>query len=533
MKLRKYQQDSIDQTLSWLENKEGNLAVSLSTGAGKSVIIAEFCRYALQKYPGTKILMLVHVRELISQNYEKLKTIWPESPVGIYSAGLNRKEIKPITYAGIQSIHNKHEELGHVDLVLCDECHLISHKSEGMYRKLIDNLTNINPHLRVIGFSATCFRMQHGYIHEGSGLFDDMIEPVTIDYLIKEGYLCKLRSKFTEHHFTLDGVKKRGGEYIEKDLQLAVDTDVNNKIVVKEMLKHGEGRKSWLVFCTGVEHAEHICDILNEVGINSGVITGDTPKEERDRIIADFKNYKIQALTSVNVLSTGFDHDGVDMIAMLRPTLSPALYIQQCGRGLRINPEKEDCIVLDFAGNISVHGPITKVRPPKKKGEKAGEAPVKVCEKCHEIVHLSAKVCPACGEPFPPPQKEKTRLHQDDIMGLDRVQKLYVKEWKWRKYTSQRTGKTMLKVTYYGSLSAIPVQQYFTIYHEGQAGDIARMKLFDLLTKSGVGYDLLAQDATNIARIANTGNPPVYVEFEKNGKFFNVKGMSFETTNSN
>jgi DNA repair protein RadD len=530
VKLRPYQIEAIDQTLNWLEKEDGNLAVSLSTGSGKSVIIGEFCKFALQKYPDTKILMLTHVRELISQNHDKLKTIWPEAPVGIYSAGLNSKEIKPITYAGIQSIHNRHEELGHIDLILCDECHLISHKPEGMYRKLIANLKEINPQLRVIGYSATCFRVGHGYIHEGDGLFDGMIEPVTIDFLIKEGYLCHLRSKFTTHHFNIDNVKKRGGEYIEKDLQIAVDTDFNNKVVVKEMLNHGKNRRSWLVFCTGVEHSNHICDILNSVGINTAVITGDTPKEERDQIISDFKNYKIQALTSINVLSTGFDHDGVDMVVMLRPTMSPILYIQQVGRGLRINPNKEDCLVLDFAGNISTHGPITKIRPPKKKSEKPGEAPVKVCEHCQEIVHLSVMICPACGEAFPPPQKEKTRLHQDDIMGMDNLHKMYVTTWKWAKYTSQRTGKTMLKCTYYGSLSAPPVKQYFTIYHEGKAGDIARVKLYDLLKRSGVGYDMLINDASNVARACNTGNPPVWVEYEKNGIFFNVKEVSFEET---
>mgnify|MGYP003648849704 CR=1 FL=1 len=528
--LRPYQQEAIDQTLAWLGKEDGNLVCSLPTGAGKSVVIAEFCRYALQKYQGTKILMLVHVRELIEQNHDKLKTIWKDAPVGIYSAGLNRREIKDITYAGIQSIHNRHEELGHTDLVIVDECHLISHKNEGMYCKLLNNLKEINPKLRVLGYTGTPFRMQHGYLHENSDLFHGMIEPVKIDFLIKEGFLCQLRSKFTSHHFTLDGVKKRGGEYIEKDLQLAVDTDKNNEMVVKEILKHSINRKSILLFCTGVEHAEHITDLMNDVGIHCNIITGETAKQERDDTIADFRNGTLRALASVNVLSVGFDATGVDMIVLLRPTLSPIIYAQQCGRGLRTNPNKEDCLILDFAGNISTHGPITKIRPPKKKSEKPGEAPVKVCEHCQEIVHLSVMICPACGEAFPPPQKEKTRLHQDDIMGMDNLHKMYVTTWKWAKYTSQRTGKTMLKCTYYGSLSAPPVKQYFTIYHEGKAGDIARVKLYDLLKRSGVGYDMLINDASNVARACNTGNPPVWVEYEKNGIFFNVKEISFEET---
>jgi len=528
MKLRPYQQDTIDQTLSWLGGNDGNLVCSLPTGAGKSVVIAEFCRYALQKYPGTKILMLVHVRELISQNHDKLKTIWKGAPVGIYSAGLNRKDIDDITYAGIQSIHNRHKELGHIDLCIIDEVHLVSHKNEGMYCKLLNNLKDINPQLRVLGYSGTPFRMQHGYLHENSDLFHGMIEPVKIEFLIKEGYLCELRSKFTNHHFTLDGVKKRGGDYIEKDLQLAVDTDKNNEMVVKEIMRHSIGRRSILLFCTGVDHAYHISDLMNDVGIHCNVITGETQKEKRDNIIGDFRGGTLRALASVNVLSVGFDATGVDMIVMLRPTLSPIIYAQQCGRGLRVNPSKEDCIVLDFAGNISTHGPITKIRPPKKKGEKPGEAPVKVCEHCQEIVHLSVKICPACGKAFPEAQKAKVTLHEDDIMGIQNRHRLYVMTWKWAKYTSQRTQKTMLKVTYYGSLSATPVKQYFTIYHEGRAGEIARVNLHEIMVKAGIRFDMFQSDASALAKLCNSGKPPEWVEYEKNGIFFNVKEVGYE-----
>ena len=446
LRLRSYQQKAIDQTLDWMDKNQGNLVVSLATGAGKSVIIGEFCRYALQTYQGTKILMLVHTKELIAQNHERLKTIWPEAPVGIFSAGLKQKNMDQITYAGIQSIHRRHEDIGHVDLVLVDECHLISHKNEGTYRKLIENLKEINPLMRVVGYTGTPYRMGHGYIHEGSALFDDMIEPVTIKDLLDGGYLTPLRSKFTDHQLDTTGVAKRGGEYVERDLQQAIDTDANNRVAVQEMLNHGADRRSWLVFCTGVEHAHHISDILNQLGIESKAITGATPDAERDQMVEDFKACHIRCLTSVNVVSIGFDAPNVDMLVMLRPTMSPAMYVQQAGRGMRLAEGKKDCIVLDFAGNVLEHGPIINVRPPKKKGEGTGEAPVKVCEKCQEIVHLSVMVCPACGEAFPPPPPKATRLHQDDIMGKDRIHELIVQKWRWQKYTSQRTGNTMLKV---------------------------------------------------------------------------------------
>jgi DNA repair protein RadD len=527
VKLRPYQQEAIDQTMAWMRGNDGNLVCSLATGSGKSVIIGEFCRYALEKYPHTRILMLVHTRELIAQNHEKLKKLWFDAPVGIYSAGLNKKQIRQITYAGIQSIHSKHEEIGHVDLVLVDECHLISHKAEGTYRKLLDNLKAINPHMRVIGYSATPYRLGHGYIHEGSAIFDDMIEPVTVKQLIDEGYLCKLRSKFTQHQLDTTGVKKSGGEYVEKDLQMAVNTDRNNTMILQELLKFKHERKSWLVFCSGIEHAEALRDLLVECGIDTKTITGKTKKVERDSMLKEFKQGKIQCLTSVNVISIGFDAPNVDLLAMVRPTMSPSMYVQQAGRGLRISEGKEDCIVLDFAGNISQHGPITNITPPKKKGDKPGEAPIKVCEHCQEIVHLSVMICPACGKPFPPAQEKVNRLHQDDIMGQDRVCTLEVKSWKWQKYTSKKSGKTMLKVIYYGCLSDLPVTQYFTIYHDGGAGHHARIKLFQLLDKAGVSAVDIAKNPSDLAIEAAKGTPPKMVKYEKNGKFFNVIGVEY------
>lgn len=527
LRLRSYQQKAIDQTLDWMDKNQGNLVVSLATGAGKSVIIGEFCRYALQTYQGTKILMLVHTKELIAQNHERLKTIWPEAPVGIFSAGLKQKNMDQITYAGIQSIHKHPEKVGHVDLVLVDECHLISHKNEGTYRKLINALKEINEKLRVVGFTGTPYRMGHGYIHEGSALFDGMIEPVGIKDLLDLGYLTPLRSKFTEHQLETEGVKKRGGEYVEKDLQLAVNTTKNNARAVVEMCRIGENRKSWLIFCTGVEHAENIAEILNFENIPTKVITGNTPHDERDLMIQEFKEGKIRALSSVNVVSIGFDAPNVDMLVMLRPTMSPSMYVQQAGRGMRLAEGKKDCLVLDFAGNVSEHGPIVNVKPPKKKGEGKGEAPVKVCEKCQEIVHLSVMVCPACGEAFPPPPPKATRLHQDDIMGKDRLHELSVQKWRWQKYTSQRTGKTMLKVVYYGALSDVPVKQYFTIWHEGYAGNKARVQLFDLFNKAGLEAADLAQDPSDIAKIANKGKPPALVKYEKNGRFQNVISLIY------
>jgi DNA repair protein RadD len=407
--LRDYQQRTIDQLYKWFsDGRKGHPCIELPTGSGKSHIVAALCKEALQTWPETRILMLTHVKELIEQNAGKMRDHWPNAPLGIYSAGMRRRDIgEPITFAGIQSVRNKADQIGHVDLVLIDECHLVSHKQEGGYRKLIDDLTSINPALRVIGLTATPYRMGHGYITDEPALFSDIIAPVSIEELIFKGFLAPLRSKLTAHKLSVDGVHKRGGEYIESELQAAVDTDDHNVSVVDEVISLAGDRRSWLFFCAGVKHAHNVADILNARGISAACIVGETPKAERERIIAGFRSGEIRALTNANVLTTGFDHPDLDLIAMLRPTLSTGLYVQMAGRGMRPKSHTDHCMVLDFAGVVQTHGPITAVNPKKPSGKGEGEAPVKVCEACKELNHISAKECIACGEPFPEPKPAK------------------------------------------------------------------------------------------------------------------------------
>ena len=521
--LRDYQQRTIDQLYAWFEaGNKGNPCLVLPTGSGKSHIIAALCKDALQSWPETRILMLTHVRELISQNAEKMRQHWPNAPMGIYSAGLRRKELgEPITFAGIQSVRNKAKQIGHVDLVIIDEAHLVSHKDEGGYRTLLTDLRVINANLRVIGLTASPYRLGHGYITDKPAIFDALIEPVSIEELIFKGFLCNLRSKLTTTKLEVDGVKKRGGEYIESELQAAVDTDDKNSRVVAEIIKLGAERQSWLVFCAGVAHAHHVRDAMVAQGIVAECVTGETPSAERDRMLTEFKAGRIRALTNANVLTTGFDAPGIDLVAMLRPTMSPGLYVQMAGRGLRIAPGKNDCLVLDFAGVVEQHGPITAVRAPPKKGDKVGEAPVKVCDNCQEICALSVRVCPACGTEFPEPVRPTLKLSNLDIMGVEGID-MDVSAWTWRKHISRASGREMLSLTYYGGLSDIPVTEYLAVTHDGYAGEKSRRLLADIAHKSGVALDYGIADLHEMAQELTGGRPPTIIEFRREGKFFTI-----------
>lgn len=527
--LRPYQQKSIDMIYDWFQrNDTGNPCLTLSTGAGKSIIIAELCRDAIQTWPETRILMITSSMELIDQNHQKLLSHWPGAPVGVYSAGLRRREMtEPITFAGIQSIYNKADDLGHIDLCIVDECDLISHKDEGTYRRLINDLTAINPYLRVIGCTATPFRMGHGLITDEPAIFKELIEPISLKQLVDQGYLAPLRSKLTSFQQDTSGVKMRGGEYIESELQKALDTEDQNQAVVKEVIAKADGRRHWLFFCTGVDHAEHIKDILIEEGISAACVTGDLPIKERTQIIEDFKSGKIQAVTNCQVLTVGFDFPNIDLIAMLRPTMSPRVYVQCAGRGTRLKThEFKDCLYLDFAGTVVQHGPITDVQPPKKGQKSKGSAPTKTCQECDEICHAAVRVCPHCGAEFPKPEIKPLILRNDDIMGLEPMT-MNVNRWDWNEHTSQQSGKSMLRVTYYGEMFDPPVSEYLTVLHGGQPGHKAQIQLAQMMRSAGIEWDdpnltLTPDELPMIADGMNQGRPPTTLQYRRDGKFHRV-----------
>lgn len=518
--LRPYQVQAIKDLWKWFDNNAGNPCIVMPTASGKSHIIAEICKETIQSWPDTKILLLTHVKELIQQDVDKLLYHWSTAPVGVYSAGLGRKDLNKITFAGVQSICNKAELLGHIDLIIVDEAHRINHNQTGRYRQLINNLKTTNPKLKVIGLTATPYRLGHGLITDKPAIFDDIIEPVSIEQLQKDGFLSLLRSKVTKQKLSTEGVKKRGGEYVTKELQIAVDKKDDNIRVVKEIIELAGNRKHWLFFCTGIAHAEHIRDILINFGITAATVTGKTPKKERDQILEDYTNGKIQAVTNANVLTTGFDYPDIDLIAMLRPTMSPGLYIQMAGRGLRLKSHTDHCLVLDFAGVVEMHGPITDVAPPSKKGKGEGIAPSKLCPECDEIVHTSKRVCPSCGYIFPPPKKKKLKLHDDDIQGKN-CKKMMVTEWLWQVHKSQKTGKEMLQVTYYGVLSDRPISEYLCIWHDGYAGIKAMQILKEIIAKTEIGNGFQTIERF-LKALNDCKNIPEYLLYKKDGKWVRI-----------
>lgn len=407
--LRPYQKKAIQRTFySWRDGVRRGV-VAVPTGGGKSLIQAEMVKTLLGSLQGYRVLALTHVKELIEQNSEELLDLWPEAPVGIYSAGIGRRELdKQITFAGIQSFHRvKHKLKPAPNLVIVDECHLINNKQGTMYKDTLDYLFKCNPKMRLVGLSATPFRLSSGWLHTGKdAMFEEITFDVKITHLIENGWLCRPTSKATETKIDTSQVKHGiDGDFQIGDLQRCMMEGDNTPHAVDEIIKAGANRKKWIVFSSGVKHANQIRDIMRAKGVTAMVITGTTPKEERKRIIADYKRGAFKCIINFGVLTTGFNVPEIDLLAMLRSTESAALYIQIIGRGMRTAPGKKDCLVLDFAGNVMRHGPVDAVLVrDKKEMKEGGEAPCKCCPDCQSILHTSVRECPDCGHLFPPPE---------------------------------------------------------------------------------------------------------------------------------
>ncbi|WP_292229373.1 DEAD/DEAH box helicase family protein, partial [Brevundimonas sp.] len=278
IQLRPYQQQAAQSVLDYWRAGGGNPLVDMATGLGKSVTIASLTQDLLTTYPDMRALMLVHVRELVGQNAKALLNLWPGAPVGIYSAGLGRRDTSQrIIFASIQSVYKRAAELGAFDIVMIDEAHLVPNGGEGMYRALLTKLRETRPDLRVVGFTATPFRMDSGRLDAGDArLFDEVVYSYGIGKGIDDGWLSPLISKMGATEIDVSNVAKRGGEFVSGALEAAADDDAITQAAVTEIIQYGANRRSWLTFCAGVKHAHHVRDEFRRQGVSCEVISGET-----------------------------------------------------------------------------------------------------------------------------------------------------------------------------------------------------------------------------------------------------------------
>lgn len=406
--LRDYQQAAVDAMFDWVSRYEGHPLLVVPTGGGKTPIMGAIIRRVLDNAPSARVLVLAHRKELLQQNMKAVLRSIPATMVGVYSAGLKTKNTtSPVIIAGIQSAARNPYKLGAFDLILVDESHLVPTDDDTMYRKFLKAMRTMNPQVRLCGLTATPYRLTTGLLHRGKNpVFTDIAYEASVKDLVAQGYLCPLISKATLATMDTSGVAMRGGDFVAGALERAVDKDDVTAAIVDEMVRLFADRNKWLVFCSGVAHAEHVAEALTRAGVAASVVHGSLDADTRAERLAAFKAGRLRALTSMDVLTTGYDEPAIDAIALLRPTKSTGLYVQMVGRGFRLHPSKQNTLVLDFADNVEYHGPVDAITvDDASSARRDGTAPTKVCPHCQEIVYLGARICPACQAAFPEPEK--------------------------------------------------------------------------------------------------------------------------------
>ena len=414
---RPYQSEAVEAVYEHLRTKDNNPCVVLPTGTGKSLVLAQIAKDSVEKWNG-RVLILAHVKELLEQNADKIRKLCPELKIGIYSAGLrSRDTTEQVIVAGIQSVYNKACELDAFDLVVVDEAHAISSEGDGMYRTFLADMKVINPHVRVIGLTATPFRLKGGLICKPENILNEICYEAGLKEMIQQGYLSPLISRAGRAEANLANLHIRGGEFISDEVAAAMDNDALVTSACREIVELTRDRKSVLIFTASVDHCKHVAEKIQAFsGKECAIVTGDTSPAERAEIIARFKGEFIPAdlfgtpkpplkfLANVNVLTTGFDAPNTDCVVMLRPTNSPGLLIQCAGRGTRLSPEtgKSSCLFLDYGGNILRHGPLDMIKVKEPGSGKGGDAPAKKCPQCLALIHAGYTACPECGYVFPP-----------------------------------------------------------------------------------------------------------------------------------
>jgi DNA repair protein RadD len=483
MKLRYYQEEAVQALFDYFDDPKrayspvkSNPLVCLPTGTGKSLVIAEFIKRAMYRHPETRVIMSTHVKELIKQNAIKMREAWPLAPLGIYSSGLKSKDtMQPIIFGGVQSMVKKFPLFGQRHLVIIDEAHLVGTNADTSYLTFLNELMigpsgtdanshNVNPYLKVIGLTATRYRMGLGCLTNGH-IFTDVVYDLCniegFNRLIAEGFLCPLIPKKTNTTLDVSNVSLSKGEFDQNKLQAAVDKQEVTYAALQELVAYGQDRQSWLIFASGVEHANHICEMLNTIfGIPTVIVHSGTKEyprsdEENDKALAEWKSGKARAIVNMNTLTTGVDHPPCDLIGMLRPTMSTGLWVQMLGRGTRPYEGKANCLVLDFAGNTRRLGPINDPVIPKKRGEgPPGDAPVKICGQCSMYNHVSARICVFCGTEFPLQEKLDREASELALIRSDlpQIENFAVARCVMVPHTSKASGNKSIKVAYFCGL---------------------------------------------------------------------------------
>lgn len=389
-----YQKEAVTAALA----DDRSALVEAPTGWGKSFAIAGIVRKALFRNRTARIVVIVDRKELLEQNRAALTRVMPVIQAGICCGTLQQHDWDAqILFATIQTVRRNPALLGHRDILIVDEAHKVPPKVQSGYRQVIAALGAINAALKLIGLTATPFRMDQGHLIGGpSSPFDTLVYSMGVEAAIREGIIVPPITPSVDDRDSAGATVPVRIKGADPFLELSAATKDRLARCLSDAIDRAMKRRSWLFFSSSVTQARFAMEFLKAQGIPAGWVTGKTPKRERDAILAAFKRGDLRALVNVDVLTTGFDVPEVDAVILLRRTASRSLYLQIVGRGLRPAEGKKDCLILDYAGNARRHGPLDApfVERPSRG---SGRQPHRLCDACGEANATRAKRCKHCG----------------------------------------------------------------------------------------------------------------------------------------
>lgn len=390
--LRDYQQEAVNAALDWLKKSFEPCLIEAATGAGKSLLVAKIAEW-LNQVSGKKVLCLAPSKELVEQNHEKYLALG--RPASIYCASINKSMVNDVVFGSPMTVKNNLEKFAdQFCAVVIDEAHEIT----PTIKEIVNHIRKHNPKMRVLGLTATPYRLTSGYIYQydvdnnpveesqtRDPYFNKLIYKIGADYLIEQGYLTRPHAdtQLMEHYDTAQIKQKKNGLFDQKSIEQAFEgKGRKTSLIVADIVDKSQFRMGVMIFAATRQHASEIMESLPPD--NSRMITGET--KARDKIITDFKARRFKYLVSIGTLTRGFDASHVDVVAIMRATESVALLQQIIGRGLRLNDNKLDCLILDYAENIERHCPDGDLFNPEIKASRIGGT----------AEPLDA-VCPECG----------------------------------------------------------------------------------------------------------------------------------------
>ena len=412
--LRPYQQDCLDTIVGAIPDHQ-HILVQAATGAGKTIVFCALIQQLLSKWPYIRIGILAHRRELIGQARDKLLITWPDAPIGIACASTGEAvdTDQPVVIGSIQTLVRRLESTAAFDVIIVDEAHRIPPLNlRSMYSNWIEKMQQANPAVRVLGFTATPFRLGHGYIYgaekkpENRNLFPALNYRIGIEDLQPLGFLCPYRAKTIANSVSADlATVSVKGDYNIAELSDVMGRQEHVGSAVHALKEHAADRKRIVVFAVTIAHATKLMVAFTAAGYRAATVHSKMPLAQRDMILRGFEQGMVQVMTSVGVLTEGWDSPAVDCLVLCRPTKSTGLYVQMVGRGLRPHPDKTDVLILDLSNNCLTHGDPAKPTVTIPGAPPADAVPVlKACPKCEELVRTGIMVCPACGYEWPPPE---------------------------------------------------------------------------------------------------------------------------------